>query len=417
MKNRVQTLGGFQKFTEYNRSSGLLTTTYIPRTAWTENFRVINGGQTHGDRKSPYPIEFDHEIRTTLVGNSTGSNATHDLEWSGNYFGIMAPWPTISFGGWYPPGLYNDALSAVNSQIRSDLDLSIDAFQAKQTASLFRNARRYIDYVRLVRHGGAGLKQMWKDYNHTGKQFSDRVDRSHEPGLKRLGSKWLEFQYGAKPLAQDVYESVHNVFKRVPQLLVAEARRKEVLVGSGKQGVPANGGQVEEFRYEQANRVHMHILYAPSSSTLSEISQFTSLNPVSIAWELMPWSFVVDWFYDIGGYIRNVETCLLSGNQFKNGYVTEGHRFYSTHEWRSPSNSRNWYEGSQQYTRKKRTVLLSHPAPRLPRFQADLGSQRMLNAAALLSQFLGKKPRPQYPVKFDGTKPVSYFNWGLDRRP
>ena len=126
------------------------------------------------------------------------------------------------------------------------------------------------------------------------------------------------------------------------------------------------------------------------------MARWTSLNPVSIAWELTPYSFVVDWFYDLGGYLRNLETGLLYNTRFKSGYKSELYLWESdeiapmggTHavgdnSWR--------IQACKQRTRRVqfyRTKLTSYPLPHLPRLDAKLGSSRLLSAASLLTQKL-----------------------------
>lgn len=131
------------------------------------------------------------------------------------------------------------------------------------------------------------------------------------------------------------------------------------------------------------------------------MSNFSSLNPVSIAWELMPWSFVIDWFYDVGGYIRNLETAMLHNSRFIHGYVTYGEKTdvkLKQHGTVSVSGSKRIYAytGGAVRTMKDRAVLTSYPFPRIPVVSVDLGSGRLANAAALLTTFLyGKRAVPE----------------------
>jgi hypothetical protein len=136
------------------------------------------------------------------------------------------------------------------------------------------------------------------------------------------------------------------------------------------------------------------VLFRIPESRLLEFAGYTSLNPASIGWELLPWSFVADWVVDVGGYLRNLENAWLYGSAFAGGYSTEtilartfGKFSYSY----GSSGSLIVCEadgGYQEYIYKRRQVLTGIPIPRVPRVDIQLGAQRLLASAALLSQFL-----------------------------
>jgi hypothetical protein len=46
------------------------------------------------------------------------------------------------------------------------------------------------------------------------------------------------------------------------------------------------------------------------------------LNPLSIAWELVPWSFVADWMFNISGYLDSWSA--FAGLGLQEAYTTKG---------------------------------------------------------------------------------------------
>jgi hypothetical protein len=46
--------------------------------------------------------------------------------------------------------------------------------------------------------------------------------------------------------------------------------------------------------------------YALSDATLAEFSSLGLINPLEIVWELLPYSFVVDWFLPIGNWLSSM---------------------------------------------------------------------------------------------------------------
>ena len=128
--------------------------------------------------------------------------------------------------------------------------------------------------------------------------------------------------------------------------------------------------------------------------------RWTSLNPISTGYEAIPYSFVLDWLIDVGSYLRDVETALLYGNRFIGGYVTHLTACDAGAEisfLRRTSGGWTYFgqgPSSGRYRRMSRSLLANYPLPRLPTFKADLGTSRLWSAAALLTQFLGKSPKP-----------------------
>jgi hypothetical protein len=114
------------------------------------------------------------------------------------------------------------------------------------------------------------------------------------------------------------------------------------------------------------------------------------MNPVSIGWELLPYSFVVDWFYDVGSYVRNWESAILYRSAAKGGWVTHG--WIAGRDCRVEDvktdlsgniNTYNLY-GARTDSYKHRQPFAYAPRPVKPRFEVDLGWRRLLSAASLL---------------------------------
>lgn len=125
-----------------------------------------------------------------------------------------------------------------------------------------------------------------------------------------------------------------------------------------------------------------------------DLARWGSLNPVSIGYELMPYSFVLDWFLDVGGYLRNYETSLLYATRFRSGFVSEicsaSAAFDASGQYSLGSYPKDTYvaklQAAGKFVQFQRTKLNAYPAPRLPHFKADLSSGRLLNLAALMGQ-------------------------------
>lgn len=267
--------------------------------------------------------------------------------------------------------LYAKALERLNEKVRGGVDLSIDLAQAGQTAKMFKGADRLENYTKaFTRKWGL---------------------------LKAPANAWLEYTYGIKPLVQSIYESSEQAIR----VVVNELERVKV--------------RANDYGWKP-ERVYLSTVYgaiwrkigqfsSKSSVTLGiayrgaapDWDNFTSLNPISIAWELVPYSFVVDWVYDIGGYLRAVETQCLYANRFNSGYRTNfvhytGEIRDGPFTYTSSPTGTNLWTGNVEGTAFERSPLTQYPSLSLPILNVDLGSSRLLSAASLLAGFLGRRP-------------------------
>lgn len=141
--------------------------------------------------------------------------------------------------------------------------------------------------------------------------------------------------------------------------------------------------------------------YRIDSSIWNDASRLTSMNPAVILWELMPYSFVIDWFYDLGGYLEELEAAYLSGLTWLDGYETWTHKHSArykvpgqvlTYDYAGQRWKRTFYthEFTEERQAKERRPLSSQPSPIPPGFKVDLGAARIASAAALLNQIFNK---------------------------
>jgi hypothetical protein len=268
------------------------------------------------------------------------------------------------------------ALDKLNEKVRGSLDVSIDLAEAHKTAKMLKVTDTVTDLVKTAVSRKLGV-------------------------LKALGNAWLLNTYGIQPLMQTVYglaeENLRTVINRTEHLRVRASGKFLPTICN----VPAVVGSVDFPVLNPGSELKTSVTYGLDLRTDQfDLARFSSLNPLSIAWELTPYSFVADWFYDIGGYLRNLETACLYANKFRSGYRTTlvaGHvRFglFQTGGGAEPYSSK--WDGDLQMIDINRRLLTSYPAPRLPSLRAQLGSSRLLSAAALMAQHLKRAaPTPR----------------------
>lgn len=208
---------------------------------------------------------------------------------------------------------------------------------------------------------------------------------------KSVSDAWLQYSYGWAPLAGDIAAAQANVHRELAKGLAISAKRgtEPYTEGYVRRGLPGDYDETVELSHS----VICELGAVLDSPAIAYLNTFGLINPLSIAWELVPWSFAVDWFIPVGKTLEAVTATV--GLIFNGGRITE-HRKYSLNRryiggrrtaWRVCENVGNYQEEGFGFSR---TALTAFPHPA---FYADLtpfSTKRALNAAALVTQLASK---------------------------
>lgn len=227
--------------------------------------------------------------------------------------------------------------------------------------------------------------------------------RAIEP-TKAFANAWLAMSYGWIPLMGSVFDAVLLYRDRASQLsrqlaTVTARARKSWTVYSENQllHTTASGsydscfGTVVKDYHETAR---MAWVCSPTGANFS--GQLGLLNPLEVAWELVPLSFVADWFIPIGDYFSSLDVPY----RFTHQGGTIGRRLDATATcYQTSFDSRYRWSGItglySKVVKVERIPLLSIPLPRLSDLSLDpeLGAKRITSGLSLLRQLLSSPKR------------------------
>jgi hypothetical protein len=143
---------------------------------------------------------------------------------------------------------------------------------------------------------------------------SDRRKVRRENGEIRVGSKtganaWLELHFGWVPLCQDIFNAVQVLSSNPPANRVKATARYTELV---KESFPPTTYPIN-WAGISGNAVYGALVQADvyvSNPNLALANQLGLVNPATVAWELVPFSFLVDWFYPVGAFLDSFSDLL-----------------------------------------------------------------------------------------------------------
>ena len=152
-------------------------------------------------------------------------------------------------------------------------------------------------------------------------------------GPKRLGAipnAWLELCYGWQPLLADV-KGTFDVLKARDKdadtdRVTVKGFRHDVtdVVITSNVSIAGAANPLCRVQYRGNVGVFVRLDYCMVNPALHEIQQLGLVNPVELAWNLIPYSFVVDWFLPVGNYLQAWTADL--GYQFLGGSISHFHQ-------------------------------------------------------------------------------------------
>lgn len=230
------------------------------------------------------------------------------------------------------------------------------------------------------------------DYLFAGTKRNPKTGHKDLPGgkptSKMLADNWLELQYGWLPLLKDVEAGAQMLAHHLNIPL-----RQTYRVGVRKEAVSS---RISQVGYNPAHKATAYASKAHRRTIIARIEEAGSIpqllgltNPELVAWELVPYSFVADWFIPIGDWLQ----ARAFVSRLKGTFITSDKK---TGNAFSPTSSYFSYQPRGRYSRVlfTRTVstTLDVPMPRMKPLGKVASWQHCANAVGLLvGNFAGRR--------------------------
>lgn len=210
---------------------------------------------------------------------------------------------------------------------------------------------------------------------------------------------WLAMQYGWKPLLSDVYGAVDMLVERTSDIQRFMAKSKAV---RSEERVHLQNAESTFMRWRVTQKTKVTVKYTfmfdVEQAALAGQGRLGLTNPLLLAWELVPYSFVVDWFLPIGNALSSLDATI--GLKFQTGAkvvrIETNTRFELepwTEAWQGRGTAWGTGEGYGKVVSIERTVENFFPSPQMPELKNPLSVTHALNALALLSGVVSRRNR------------------------
>lgn len=286
---------------------------------------------------------------------------------------------SYTVGGVFGPdyvGSVDLSFNAIDSRLRKkvknqNINLAQSVAQYRQVTGMFaQTAQSIFSAFRSLKRGAPikFIKNMLKD--------------PRTPISKKVASQWLQYQYGWKILISDIHGLSSELNQALANgiILHASTAIHEHYVKSSKVFIPTYAGVETDFgpyRVQTSKYVSRRgkCRYVIRSAAIKQLSQLGITNPALLIWELIPYSFVVDWMIPVGDWLASLDS--LAG--VESLVVNRGYRITKT----------NTVRGNQLV---EQNIILSRKAssgslatPRLA-YKPSTNLKAVLNGLALLRQ-------------------------------
>lgn len=222
------------------------------------------------------------------------------------------------------------------------------------------------------------------------------------PGMHRLadamGGSWLTWWYGIYPLYQDICSAI-KLIQNPPSSKGLGMRRMRASVRSSDSKTTSTMTGVLSFQFNadettETMRKASAVVYYRLN--LSGISKFEGPRILGFAydqipanlWELVPFSFVVDWFYDVGAWLSNLTpsgSVQYVGNSVSQKVTcrfrsTPGNAYYCTPSYPVLNIRPSVYSSETNVLYR----VVNQPVPAMPVFRGFLSLRNAITSTALL---------------------------------
>ncbi len=291
-----------------------------------------------------------------------------------------------------PSSLRDRALIGARMKMkRQDVNLGVAFAERNQTAKLVGDtAIQLVKSLRQLRRG-----------NFRGAANALGLANPGRPRGSSVPSRWLELQYGWKPLLSDVYGATDALARRSESDWIVTAKDMAYLRDYNEVLYPGNRSVCGYLSGSSLRGVAVRIDAIPQNDLLMSFAAMGITNPLEIGWELVPFSFVVDWFLPIGDFLNSLDAMLGYGPAWTS--ISTLSRYHWKHHPMSGSFTDS-SSGATTSTNRSgvsdaeiktvgltREALSGVPLPTMPRFKDPRSLGHMANALSLLSQVFGRR--------------------------
>lgn len=309
-----------------------------------------------------FNYERGHRVTSTTAYHYYGHASTvHD---------DIFTFPLNTYGG--DPSTFDNLLAKTETLSRLNqgaVDLGIALVEVKRTAETLADDVIFVaEALKNLRRGRIRLK--------------GKLRRSIIRDSKLSANIYLRYRYGWKPLLTDIYDAIEDIKNGMKRPLIVSAQRRI----TSRYSDTKPKGQWKVRRQSATTSASCKLVAQLDSTYVARARNAGVLNPQGMVWEVIPYSFVVDWIVPVGNFLEALTA--PAGLKFVSGYT--GHWCQGEAYGENRAGSGTWVKPIVLKTENfeyNRYRLTTFPWPS-PTIKNPLTTDKILAAAALVRQLI-----------------------------
>lgn len=270
----------------------------------------------------PYnlPLAFDS---ITRHGNSVRTSSGP----YGNYYGSWVE--AIAASPDFPvqdQGIYEKAYAKFVDKWKNAVELGVATAEGREAVGMVTHRISQIaNFTRHLARGNIGLAANDLGISWTGDSPRRKAKRylplslesmkkaregslSGREALRNFSSLYLEFHFGWSPLLKDIHDALTVLDEPFKAFHVKASASGSYPDPNNKSSSWSDGtwsySESLGGTYEQTVQLRADLVV--TNPNLAMLQSFGLANPISVAWELVPFSFLLDWFVTVGDYLDSL---------------------------------------------------------------------------------------------------------------
>jgi hypothetical protein len=166
----------------------------------------------------------------------------------------------------------------------------------------------------------------------SGRAFGEFVRALQQPRSRSelaVANRWLQYQYGLKPLMSDIYGSAEALATKIRDGFPMYVRSSDEDKAEGTEILLDRDSLPYSASYERTRKMKAVARYVIRDAALKQLSQIGISNPALLAWELFPYSFVIDWVFPVGNFLSSIDSLNGTSNLVVNRSTRETYKMTS----------------------------------------------------------------------------------------
>lgn len=208
--------------------------------------------------------------------------------------------------------------------------------------------------------------------------------------IRDVSKNWLALQYGWTPLMLDVESTCNVLSNGLGDWRYGATAKRPYPYGFDPSAVGSHIVTRTGVRH-----LKLRLDFQIDNAQAMTYSQLGLTNPVAIAWELVPFSFVADWFVPIGDWLGALHLGMFA--TFKGGTFTDFINIVDTHVGERTLSS-GWltvgsYGHRRRYIKVKRELISSYLPSIIAKPDFSLSLKQMASGLSLLQEVVVRGKR------------------------